>query len=64
MKLEFGTAGLRAKRGPGADQMNVDVVARTTAGLCAYLIEHVPDARTRGLCVGRGARLSYASPRP
>lgn len=36
--LEFGTAGLRGKIGPGPNRMNVVVVARAAAGLAEYLI--------------------------
>lgn len=35
--LVFGTAGLRARIGPGESGMNLAVVTRTTAGLAAYL---------------------------
>jgi phosphomannomutase len=57
--LEFGTAGLRGLIGAGPRRMNRAVAARATAGLCAHLLEHVPDARERGLCVGYdGRRLS------
>ncbi|NVJ22661.1 phospho-sugar mutase [Myxococcus sp. AM011] len=54
--LEFGTAGLRGVLGAGPNRMNRAVVRRTTAGLARYLKEHVPDAATRGVVVGRDAR--------
>lgn len=36
-KLTFGTAGLRARMGPGYDRMNCLTVLQTTQGLAAYL---------------------------
>src|SRR5215218_8331893 len=54
--LEFGTAGLRGVIGAGPNRMNRAVVLRTTAGLAAYLLQEVPDARTRGVVIGYDGR--------
>ena len=59
--LRFGTAGLRAPVGPGAQEMNVTQVTRTTAGVASWLAEraaaraasgaqqHHPDPDTEAL---------------
>jgi len=36
--LQFGTAGLRGRLGPGSNRMNRIVVARAAAGLATYLV--------------------------
>ncbi|NNE18062.1 MAG: phospho-sugar mutase, partial [Myxococcales bacterium] len=54
--LGFGTAGLRGLLGAGPSRMNRVTVAQATAGLCAWLKREVPDAASRGICVGRDAR--------
>jgi phosphomannomutase len=55
-QIEFGTAGLRGLIGAGTSRMNRRVVARTTAGLCAYLARVLPRAAERGLCLGFDGR--------
>ncbi len=50
--LEFGTAGLRGRVGPGSNRMNVVVVARAAAGLARYLNEHGGGA----VVIGHDAR--------
>ncbi|MGP4015558.1 phospho-sugar mutase [Saccharopolyspora sp. 5N708] len=50
----FGTAGLRAPVGAGANGMNRAVVVRTTAGVAAWLIEHGHGGGV--VVVGRDAR--------
>ena len=57
-RLEFGTAGIRGLLGAGPARMNRVTVARTTAGLCAWLKQEVPDVVSRGICVGRDARVN------
>ena len=54
--LAFGTAGLRGILGAGETRMNRAVVIRTTAGLAAYLLEHVEGATERGVVVGYDGR--------
>jgi phosphomannomutase len=54
--LEFGTAGLRGILGAGPQRMNRVLVRKVTAGLAAYLIAQVPDARDRGVVIGHDAR--------
>jgi len=54
--LEFGTAGLRGILGAGPQRMNRVLVRKVTAGLAAYLIANVPDARQRGVVLGHDAR--------
>lgn len=55
-QLEFGTAGLRGILGPGPQRMNRVLVRKVTAGLAAYLREHVPDVAKRGVVIGHDAR--------
>jgi phosphomannomutase len=55
-EITFGTAGLRGLIGAGTSRMNRRAVARTTAGLCAYLARSLPDAQQRGLCIGFDGR--------
>ncbi len=54
--LEFGTAGLRGIIGAGPQRMNRVLVRKVSAGLAAYLIANVPDARQRGVLIGHDAR--------
>ncbi len=55
-RLEFGTAGIRGRMGPGPGQMNRALVRQVTAGLAAYLRQTVPDAAERGVVVGFDGR--------
>jgi phosphomannomutase len=54
--LEFGTAGIRGILGAGPQRMNRVLVRKVTAGLAAYLLDKVPDARERGVVIGHDAR--------
>jgi len=55
-RLEFGTAGLRGKLGPGPNRMNQAVVRQAAAGLASYLLDTDPDAGARGVVIGFDAR--------
>ncbi|HEY4058014.1 MAG TPA: phospho-sugar mutase [Kofleriaceae bacterium] len=54
--LEFGTAGLRGILGAGPQRMNRVLVRKVSAGLAAYLMANVPDAKTRGVAISHDAR--------
>ena len=54
--LEFGTAGLRGILGAGPQRMNRVLVRKVSAGLAAYLLANVPDAKRRGVLIGHDAR--------
>jgi phosphomannomutase len=60
-RLEFGTAGIRGRMGPGPGQLNRVLVRQVTAGLAAYLLRVVPDAASRGVVVGGDARHNSAA---
>ncbi|MCB9660719.1 MAG: phospho-sugar mutase [Sandaracinaceae bacterium] len=55
-RLEFGTAGLRGLVGAGPGRLNRATVIRATHGLCEWLRARVPDAASRGVCIGFDAR--------
>ena len=54
--LEFGTAGIRGKVGPGSGQMNRAVVIRTTSGLADFLVSRHDGIPTQPVVVGFDAR--------
>lgn len=53
--LQFGTAGLRGRLGPGSNRMNRLVVARAAAGLARYLVAQRGTEDTR-VVIGYDAR--------
>src|SRR5215216_4802205 len=54
--LEFGTAGLRGVLGAGPQRMNRVMVRKVSAGLGAYLLANVPEAKRLGVLIGHDAR--------
>ena len=53
-RLQFGTAGLRGKLGPGPNRMNRVVVIQAAAGLAAYIKQHHPTEAS--IVIGFDAR--------
>lgn len=53
-RLQFGTAGLRGKLGPGPNRMNRVVVMQAAAGLAAYINKHHPHEAS--IVIGYDAR--------
>lgn len=54
--LSFGTAGLRGLLGAGESRMNRATVVRATFGLLTHVLATVPEARSRGVVIGRDGR--------
>lgn len=54
--MEFGTAGLRGRMGPGFSQMNDLVIIQTGQGLLKYLLASLTDVQTRGIVIGFDGR--------
>lgn len=55
-RLEFGTAGLRGRMGPGYSQMNDLVIIQTAQGLLKYLIKNQSDFTEKGIVIGYDGR--------
>ncbi|KAI5248905.1 hypothetical protein E4T43_01112 [Aureobasidium subglaciale] len=55
-RIAFGTAGLRGRMEAGFSRMNSLTVIQASQGLAEYLLKTTPDAKTRGVVVGRDAR--------
>jgi phosphomannomutase len=54
--LTFGTAGLRGAIGPGTARMNRVVVLKACWGFGQYLLEHVDNAKERGVLIAFDGR--------
>lgn len=50
-QLEFGTAGLRGKMGPGSNRINHYIIAKTTLGFINYLKEKYPTIYEKGIVI-------------
>ncbi|EZA54197.1 Phosphoglucomutase-2 [Ooceraea biroi] len=55
-RLEFGTAGLRGRMGPGYSQMNDLVIVQTSQGLTKYLMDTIFDVAHKGVVIGYDGR--------
>ena len=55
-RITFGTAGLRSRMQAGFARMNSLTVVQASQGLAHYLLEQLPDARQKGVVIGRDAR--------
>ncbi|KAF8197374.1 hypothetical protein BJ912DRAFT_1020722 [Pholiota molesta] len=55
-RIEFGTAGLRGRMEAGWSRMNDLIITQTSQGLAEYVLQHIIDAKTRGLVVGHDHR--------
>ncbi|XP_021367057.1 phosphoglucomutase-2-like [Mizuhopecten yessoensis] len=55
-RMEFGTAGLRARMGAGYSMMNDLTIIQTTQGLCKHLLQSCPTACTDGVVIGYDGR--------
>ncbi|XP_046820288.1 phosphoglucomutase-2 [Vespa crabro] len=55
-RLEFGTAGLRGRMGPGYSQMNDLVIVQTGQGLTKYLLSTMPNLLQQGVIIGYDGR--------
>nr|GAT58011.1 predicted protein [Mycena chlorophos] len=55
-RIEFGTAGLRARMAAGWANMNDLIVIQASQGLCQYVRRTVDSAQSRGIVVGHDHR--------
>ncbi|MCF3942791.1 phospho-sugar mutase [Oceanobacillus alkalisoli] len=55
-ELTFGTGGIRGVLGPGTNRMNIYTVRKAANGLANYLLEHVVNAKQRGVAIAYDSR--------
>ncbi|CAO3613777.1 unnamed protein product [Mucor hiemalis] len=55
-RIEFGTAGLRARMEAAFSRMNDLTVLQASQGLAVYIEKTVPDAKKRGVVIGHDHR--------
>lgn len=55
-RIQFGTAGLRARMGAGFAYMNNLIVIQTTQGLAQYLLKTQKDCQKKGVVIGHDHR--------
>lgn len=49
--LQFGTAGIRGKLGPGINRLNIYMIRKVAEGLAQYILEHGEEAKVRGVVI-------------
>ena len=57
-RLQFGTAGIRGRTGPGYTQINPGLILQTAQGYCAYALKTLGEDRLKneGIVIGYDAR--------
>lgn len=55
-RMEFGTAGLRARMGAGYSMMNDLTIIQTAQGLVKYLLKICPKVKEKGVVIGFDGR--------
>ncbi|MCM3741682.1 phospho-sugar mutase [Oceanobacillus luteolus] len=55
-ELTFGTGGIRGVLGPGTNRMNIYTVRKAVNGLAKHLLEHVVNAKQRGVAIAYDSR--------
>ncbi|KAI0269854.1 hypothetical protein BC834DRAFT_574038 [Gloeopeniophorella convolvens] len=55
-RIQFGTAGLRGRMEAGWSRMNDLIIIQASQGLCAYVLEHISNAKERGVVIGHDHR--------
>ncbi|CAO3669436.1 unnamed protein product [Umbelopsis ramanniana] len=55
-RIEFGTAGLRARMEAGFSRMNDLTVIQASQGLAKYVLKNVEDAKEKGVIIGHDHR--------